>query len=119
MPIRFLGTSLTLLLTLPVLAADTSLHRPIADTYIQAGGEATRSHGTCTALEVDGSPAQITYMTFDLRDLANRVGHATLTLRCLDAGDGGTVYVLDATSWIEGNRCGKSGTGLTFADVDC
>jgi hypothetical protein len=59
-------------------------------------------------------------MTFDLRSLAHRVGHATLTLRCLDPSpDGGTVYVVDDSSWVEGNRCNKPGTGLTFADVDC
>jgi hypothetical protein len=112
--------AMPLFLAVPAIAASTSIHRSVADTYLQPGGEAKRSHGTCKEVAVDGSPRQVSYIKFDLRKLANRVAHATLTLRCTNPSqDGGTVYVLDDSSWAEGNRCGSKGTGLRWADVDC
>lgn len=115
-----LAPALLLTLTLPAFAASTSTHKAIADTYLQAGGEATRSHGSCKEVAVDGSPRQVAFIKFDLRKLPKRVAYATLSLRSTNPSqDGGTVYILDDSSWSEGNRCGKKGTGLRWTDVDC
>ena len=93
---------------------------PVADTYLEAGREATRDHGTCPELEVDRSAAAITYLKFDLSALRDSPTQATLRLRCLDASpDGGTLYPVVESSWVEGTRCGRSGAGLQWRDVDC
>jgi hypothetical protein len=93
---------------------------PVADTYLEVGKQATRDHGTCAELDVDGSPAAITYLKFDLSTLRDSPTRATLTLRCLDSSsDGGTLYPVYDSSWVEGDRCGRSGTGLRRVDVDC
>jgi hypothetical protein len=93
---------------------------PVADTYLEGGKETSRDHGACPELEVDQSPEAITYLKFDLSALRDTPTSATLKLRCLDSSaDGGTLYPVLDSSWIEGDRCGRSGAGLRRTDVDC
>ncbi len=64
------------------------------------------------------------YLSFDLSAVAAPVTRATLTLFCTDSSpDGGTIYPLADTSWVEGDRTGRdassaSGTGLKWTEVD-
>ncbi len=97
---------------------------PVADTYIEAGREAARAHGDADHLDVDDVPVAIAYLTFDLGAAPGRVSAATLILHATNGSpDGGTVYPVADSSWIEGDGSG-SGTpkdprpGLTFIDVD-
>jgi hypothetical protein len=66
----------------------------------------------------------ITYLTFDLRDQTGTVLGATLTLSCTSASrDGGTIYPVADSRWVEGTRTGKTSTsaggpGLKWNDVD-
>ncbi len=97
---------------------------PVADTYIHNGTDATWDHGTATHLDSDASPIVITYLRFDLSGVTTPVGSATLTLACTDPSpDGGTVYPVPNSGWVEGTRDGASsasatGPGLKWADVD-
>jgi hypothetical protein len=47
------------------------------------------------------------------------VVRAVLSLRCTNASkDGGTVYPVADSSWIEGTKSGSTGPGLTWRQVD-
>jgi hypothetical protein len=90
-----------------------------ADTYIEQGTEGTNDHGGSDHLDVDTKPAGIAYLEFDLRDVPGAVTRATLTLHCLNAtSDGGTVYPVADSSWIEGAGNDTPGPGLTWVQVD-
>jgi hypothetical protein len=105
-------------------AAGTIDLAPIADTYIEAGTEGTWDHGASDHVDADLSPVGLAYYTFDLRSVAQPVTSALLTLWCTNASaDGGTVYRVPSSSWIEGDRTGidttsVNGPGLKFVDVD-
>jgi hypothetical protein len=95
-----------------------------ADTYIEAGTEATWDHGLSDHLDVDERPMGITYLKFDLSDVTAPVLRATLTLWCTNStDDGGTVYPVADPDWVEGDRTGidassVNGPGLKWIDVD-
>ncbi len=97
---------------------------PIADTYIEAGTEATWDHGASDHLDVDASPRGITYLKFDLRGTTAPVRSARLTLVCTNrTPDGGTVYPVSDSSWVEGRGNGidgssAAGPGLEWTQVD-
>src|SRR6185295_3303340 len=94
------------------------------DTYIEQGTEATWDHGASDHMDVDLKPFGVAYLRFDLRGIGGRVRTARLTLYCTNASvDGGTVYPVADSSWIEGTGTGVDaassvGPGLTFAAVD-
>src|SRR2546422_306652 len=104
--------------------ADSVDLAPVADTFVQAGAEATWDHGLADHLDVDHVPADLGYLKFDLSALSAPVTRATLTLFCRDSSpDGGTVYPVADSSWLEGTRHGEttasaSGPGLKWADLD-
>jgi hypothetical protein len=97
---------------------------PVADTYIEAGTEATWDHGASDHFDVDLKPLGVAYLKFDLRGIGGTVRAAHLTLFCTNASaDGGTVYPVGDSSWIEGTGTGVDaatsvGPGLTFTAVD-
>lgn len=97
---------------------------PVADTYVEAGSQATWDHGRAVELEVDQSPVDLTYLKFDLRGVSGTVGRATLRLRCRNSSDdGGTIFVVADSGWTEGTKTGADsasagGPGLTWAQVD-
>ena len=104
--------------------ADSVDLTPVADTFVEAGAEATWDHGLADHLDVDHTPADLGYLKFDLSALPAPVTRATLTLFCRDSSpDGGTVYPVADSSWLEGTRHGEttasaSGPGLKWADLD-
>ena len=55
---------------------------PVADTFVQSGTEAGWDHGLADHLDVDQSPADVSYLKFDLPALGAPVARATLTLFC-------------------------------------
>jgi hypothetical protein len=97
---------------------------PIADTHIEAGREGAWDHGTSRHLLVDGSPAGITYIKFDLTGVPGSVTRATLRLYATSRSrDGGAIYRILDSSWIEGTESGAeatsaNGPGLKWVDVD-
>ena len=97
---------------------------PAADTYIEKGTEATWDHGGSVSFDVDTNPVGIAYLKFDLRALPTPITRATLTLRCKNSSpDGGSLYVVPSSTWIEGTRTGidstsAGGSGLKWRDVD-
>jgi len=97
---------------------------PAGDTFIQAGVEAGWDHGLDDHLRVDADIASIAYLKFDLSGVGAPVTRATLKLFCTDASpDGGTIYPLADSNWVEGDRTGRdstsaSGDGLTWTEVD-
>jgi len=97
---------------------------PIADTYIEAGTQATWDHGASDHLDADQKPMDISYLKFDLSAVSIPVTRASLTLSCTNtSNDGGTVYPVADSSWVEGNRTGldstsANGPGLKWVDVD-
>jgi len=106
-------------------AADSTLDlAPAADTFVEAGPQATWDHGLADHLTVDHSPADVTYLKFDLSAVAAPVTRATLTLSCTDgSSDGGTVYPVADSRWPEGTHKGgtsnsANGPGLKWADLD-
>ncbi|MFF1882113.1 Ig-like domain-containing protein [Pseudarthrobacter sp. NPDC058196] len=79
-----------------------------ADTYASNGAAGT-NYGTSTLLGVDNSPAEVTYLKFDLSPYAGRtLQSATLQLRSAGSGSTGTqnVKLVADDSWTE--------TGITF-----
>jgi hypothetical protein len=105
-------------------SADTVDLAPAGDTFVKAGTEAGWDHGAADELEVEQSPAHIAYLKFDLSAVAAPVVRATLTLFSTDGSpDGGTLYPVSDSSWVEGNQTGKSSTsangpGLKWTDLD-
>jgi len=105
-------------------SADTVDLAPAGDTFVKAGTEAGWDHGAADEVEVEQSPAHIVYLKFDLSAVAAPVVRATLTLFATDASpDGGTLYPVSDSSWVEGNQTGKSsasasGPGLKWTDLD-
>ncbi len=97
---------------------------PSADTYLEEGTEATWDHGAATHLDVDQRPTDFAYLRFDLTGVPVPIVAAQLTLRCSNAStDGGTIYPVRASSWVEGTRTGADSTsaggpGLTWSEVD-
>ena len=97
---------------------------PIADTYIEAGTEAGWDHGAATFFDVDAKPTGIAYLKFDVSGVPAEVVSARLTLHCTNSTiDGGSVYPVGSSGWIEGDRTGTSsssagGPGLKWTDVD-
>jgi hypothetical protein len=96
----------------------------MADTYIEAGTEATWDHGRSDHVDVDRQPFGIAYLKFDLRGLTGPVGQATLTLFCSNGSDdGGTIFPGLDSSWVEGTGNGTDASsagrpGLKWTDVD-
>ncbi|MGH7894916.1 MAG: DUF7594 domain-containing protein, partial [Candidatus Binatia bacterium] len=97
---------------------------PLADTYVEAGTEATWDHGGADHLDVDLSPLGVAYVKFDLSGVTAPVVRATLRVFCSNSSnDGGTVYPVGSSTWIEGDRSGldagsAGGPGLKWTDVD-
>jgi hypothetical protein len=97
---------------------------PIEDTYIEAGTEAAWDHGASDHLDIDTKPFGVTYLKFDLRGVPAPIGRATLSLHCTNtSSDGGRVYPVGNSSWIEGDRNGidatsSNGPGLKWTQVD-
>lgn len=96
----------------------------VADTYIEAGIQATWDHGVAPALKVDRTPARVVYFKFDLSTLVGPMLRAELVLYCTDpAPAGGTVYAVAGSGWVEGDQLGTDassarGPGLKWVDVD-
>jgi hypothetical protein len=96
----------------------------VADTYIEARTEKIWDHGASDHLDVDVSPFGITYLKFDLSGVAGPVTSAVLELWCSNSSsDGGTIYPVHRSDWIEGNGTGIDGSstggpGLKWTDVD-
>lgn len=109
--------------------------RPSADTYIEGPnsegqrndcevndcatcGQVTWVHGGRDRVDVDGDPLGLAYFKFDLRRLTRPVRKATLELYPTNAsldgpdgpGDGGHVYRLRDSSWLEGDCDGLDGS---------
>jgi cysteine-rich repeat protein len=99
---------------------------PVADTHIQEGEEATWDHGKARKLviEDDDDPRAILYLKFDLSNVTARITRARLRLFCTsDSPDGGTVYPVGDSRWVEGVHDGDDeesafGPGLKWIDVD-
>jgi hypothetical protein len=81
-------------------------------------------HGAAKHLDVDASPRGVTYLKLDLGAVRTRVTKAVLELRTTNSSrDGGKVYSIASSNWIEGNRNGTDassvgGPGLKWTDVD-
>src|SRR2546428_458118 len=90
--------------TVAATAADNTLDlAPAADTFVEGGTQATWDHGLADHLTVDHSPADVTYLKFDLSAVAAPVTRATLTLSCTDgSSDGGTAYPVADSGSPEG-----------------
>jgi hypothetical protein len=81
-----------------------------ADGYVSSGATGT-NFGTSTLLGVDGSPAEITYLKFDLSAYAGRtLENATLQLRSAGSGSTGTqnINLVTTDTWTE--------TGITYTN---
>ncbi len=97
---------------------------PVADTHIVAEDEATWDHGAAPELSIDDEVTAIAYLKFDLSTLAAPVRAASLRLQSTNgSGDGGTVYTIADSSWVEGDRTGTDATsaggpGLVWGQVD-
>ena len=117
--------------TLGCRHADSGLCQPetialdaAADTYVESGVESTWDHGASDHLDVDASPVDIAYLAFDLRGIDRLPTSATLTLHCTNAApDGGTIYPVHDSTWVEGTANGRSSTsqsgqGMKWRDVD-
>ena len=120
-----IGLALGATVAATATAADSALDlAPAADTFVEAGPQATWDHGLADHLTVDHSPADVTYLKFDLSAVAAPVTRATLTLSCTDgSSDGGTVYPVADSGWLEGTHKGgtsnsANGPGLKWADLD-
>jgi hypothetical protein len=117
------STSTTSTTTLPQPPVVLALG-PAADTYIESGSQATWAHGGATQMHVDSVPWDVTYLKFDLTGVPATVHSAVLRLRCTNhSGDGGTIYPVADSSWIEGTVTGSSSSsagrpGLKWSDVD-
>lgn len=80
---------------------------PTADAYVSSANP-NKNYGSATQLSIDGNPQDITYLTFDLRQLnaGNKILNARLRLRVPDisgADSIGTLRFWTAdTSWQEG-----------------
>src|SRR5947199_8380291 len=120
-----IGLALSASVAATASAADNTVGlAPAADTFVEAGTQATWDHGVADHLTVDHSPADVTYLKFDLSAVAAPVTRATLTLSCIDgSSDGGTVYPVADSGWLEGTHKGgtsnsANGPGLKWADLD-
>jgi hypothetical protein len=92
---------------------------PIADTYIEAEDADGLEHGGAEELKVDANPRRIAYFKFDLRRLRTDVRSARLSLFPTNGSDdGGTVYFVADSTWVEGEGDGTPGQGLKWSDVD-
>jgi hypothetical protein len=97
---------------------------PVADTYIEEGVEAAWDHGAAGHMDSDLRPRGIIYLKFDLSAIKAPVAGAALMLHCTNASpDGGTVYPVAHSTWVEGAGNGidassRSGNGLKWIDVD-
>ena len=125
MGLATIGLALGATVAATATAADSALDlAPAADTFVEAGPQATWDHGLADHLTVDHSPADVTYLKFDLSAVAAPVTRATLTLSCTDgSSDGGTVYPVADSRWPEGTHKGgtsnsANGPGLKWADLD-
>ena len=125
MGLATIGLALGAAVAATATAADSTLDlAPAADTFVEAGPQATWDHGLADHLTVDHSPADVTYLKFDLSAVAAPVTRATLTLSCTDgSSDGGTVYPVADSRWPEGTHKGgtsnsANGPGLKWADLD-
>ncbi|MCC6847334.1 MAG: metallophosphoesterase [Deltaproteobacteria bacterium] len=109
----------------PVLTPAGRRLEASADTYIEAGGEASWSHGGSDHLDVDVKPFGVTYLAFDLSAESGPIARALLELHATNASDdGGSVVRLPVSpSWTEGAATGVDATsagapGLKWTDVD-
>lgn len=92
---------------------------PLADTRIEVGEGAAWDHGLEEDIEADAQKRAIGYLKFDLSGITGRVRRATLRLFCTDSSpDGGTVYPVRDSSWVEGTERAAPGPGLKWIEVD-
>src|SRR5581483_3649708 len=99
-----------------------TLH-PAADTYIVSGSEAARDHGAATSLDAGVLPEALAYLKFDLSAVTAPVVRAVLRMTVAAGSDGGTIYPVPDSTWIEGDATGgdpssAQGAGLKWTDVD-
>jgi Calcineurin-like phosphoesterase/Iron/zinc purple acid phosphatase-like protein C len=122
-PIRGPTKGPTTTTTIPAAVRKIDL-QPSADTYIEAGTEATWDHGLCKHFDVDTSPFGVSYLKFDLSWVRHRIVSAVLELYTTNSSrDGGSVYSIPTSSWVEGTGNGldtssAGGPGLKWTDVD-
>jgi hypothetical protein len=67
----------SLTLGAPVAHAATITLSPVADSYVRAD-QPTANFGTATSLRVDGDPASVSYLKFDVQGLSTAPTQATL-----------------------------------------
>src|SRR5437870_3344826 len=76
-----IGLALSASVAATASAADNTVDlAPAADTFVEAGTQTTWDHGLAEHLTVDHSPADVTYLKFDLSAAAAPVTRATPTL---------------------------------------
>ena len=97
---------------------------PVADTFIDAiDNGAIYDHGIAQQLKVDQRSA-FAYLKFVVPPLPGPVTAARLSFVSNNASpDGGTIYPVNDSTWIEGNSTGTdptaaSGPGLKWVNVD-
>ncbi len=84
------------------LFARESVLTPVADASISAS-RPDRNYGQEVALEVDGDPHKISYVTFEVPPLTHGIVSATLRMFAVDdSASGGFVTTTD-TGWSEGS----------------
>ncbi len=74
---------------------------PVADVSVSEQIP-TVSFGWSSVLQVDGSPAKVIYLKFNVTGLSGAVRSVSLRLYCVDSStSGGTLYSLSDTGWSE------------------
>src|SRR5438067_13518064 len=83
MGLATIGLALGATVAATATAADSTLDlAPAADTFVEAGPQATWDHGLADLLTVDHSPADVIYLKVDLSPVAAHVRLAPLTRSC-------------------------------------
>ena len=74
---------------------------PVADASVN-GRRSSANNGSSSSLEVDGSPAKIAYMRFNVAGLTGAVQSARVRLHVTNASSfGGTIYSISNNTWNE------------------
>jgi hypothetical protein len=93
-------------LSTPKAGAATTTLSPVADTYVQSD-QPTANFGTATSIKVDGSPATVSYLRFDVAGLSGAPTKATLKVfKSLSTTTAITLKPVADNTWTE--------TGLTY-----
>jgi chitodextrinase len=85
----------------PAPTSGTFTFDAVADSYVSSSSPTT-NYGTASALRIDGSPQQVSYLRFDLSGIAGTVQSVTLRLWAEAKGTHGCdVESVADTSWTE------------------